>query len=106
MIRDELQRVGGHRAVAWGLLCGAVATAYCAPSMLVASLGAFLVSESLDWWVLTQSGNRMTSNVVGSVADTTVFLWLSPVPWVTWPLMVLSKLIPSILLLLREPLTL
>ena len=52
------------------------------PTLALASLGAFVVAEGLDWAVFTTSplsfrGRAIVSNIVGTPLDSIVFVYLA-----------------------------
>ena len=84
VLRDLVQRTLGFRwalaAIVFGaLLSGLVAS----PALVFASIGAFVISETMDLAVYTPLQNKglvlavLLSSVVGLVADSAVFLWLA-----------------------------
>lgn len=78
-IRDHLHRTSGLLAVALALGIGAGISAAFSPALALASAGAFLVSETLDTLIYHALRRRwllavVTSNAVGIVADSLVFL--------------------------------
>lgn len=86
LMRDVVQDSLGRLAVLGGIAAGAALTATTAPSLAVASAGAFLVAELADMAVYTPLRKRgwvkavVTSNIVGAVVDTIVFLHLAGFP--------------------------
>ena len=95
--RDYLQESGGKRWVIAAILLGAVISAWFSPALAVASGVAFLVSELADFAVYTPLRNRgktraaIASNVVGSVVDSVLFLYLAGFPLSGTPTQVLVK---------------
>jgi uncharacterized PurR-regulated membrane protein YhhQ (DUF165 family) len=88
--RDAVhERLGGWWAVAL-VVVGAALSWFVAPAFALASGVAFLLSELLDTGVYAPLRRRhliaavVASQVVGGVADTLVFLWLSPLPVGIW----------------------
>jgi uncharacterized PurR-regulated membrane protein YhhQ (DUF165 family) len=84
VVRDTLQDTGGRRWVIAGILAGAVLSfLISAPFIALASAVAFLASESADFAVYTPLRRRgyvraaVASNVVGTVIDTFLFLWIA-----------------------------
>lgn len=84
VVRDTLQDTGGRRWVIAGILAGAVLSfLISAPFIALASGVAFLASESADFAVYTPLRRRgyvraaVASNVVGTVIDTFLFLWIA-----------------------------
>ena len=86
LARDGLHEWGGRRWVLAGILIGAVLSALLSPMLALASAVAFTVSELADYAVyspLRRSGwarASIASNVVGSVVDTVLFLWIAGFP--------------------------
>lgn len=89
-LRDGLQDLGGRWAVGAAILAGGLVSVLTSnPTLAVASGAAFVVSEVLDAAVYTPLKNRASvgsprwagavtaSNVVGTLADTVVFLALA-----------------------------
>jgi uncharacterized PurR-regulated membrane protein YhhQ (DUF165 family) len=80
--RDLVQRKFGK----WGcwiwMFAAAGLSATFAPSLALASLGAFIVAEGLDWAVFTATplsfrGRAIVSNIVGTPLDSVVFVYLA-----------------------------
>jgi uncharacterized PurR-regulated membrane protein YhhQ (DUF165 family) len=80
--RDLVQRRFGK----WGcwiwMLAAAGISALFSPILALASLGAFVVAESLDWAVFTTTplsfrGRAIVSNIVGTPLDSIVFVYLA-----------------------------
>jgi queuosine precursor transporter len=81
-LRDLTQNLLGRRWVVLAILAGAGASWFVASNFAVASGVAFLVSESADFAVYTPLERRwlvgvLASNVVGTVVDSVIFLWLA-----------------------------
>lgn len=84
VLRDMVQeRFGSHAALA-AIFAGAAVSAFLAPPALVlASAGAFLLSELADLMVYTPLRQRgllvavVASSLVGLVVDSALFLWLA-----------------------------
>jgi uncharacterized PurR-regulated membrane protein YhhQ (DUF165 family) len=91
--RDALQDAAGRRWVLAAIVAGAALSALLSPIQLAVASGAtFLVSESTDMAVYTplrRRGHRLagwlTSNIVGSLIDTALFLWLAGFPLAGFP---------------------
>lgn len=84
VIRDSLQDTGGKRWTAAGIVVGAALSfAVADPFIALASGAAFLCSEAADWAIYSPLRDRgyvraaVASNVVGSVVDTLLFLWIA-----------------------------
>ena len=84
VLRDLVQRRLGLRWALGAIIGGAALSALLAPpALVVASTGAFLLSEFADLAVYTPLQARglvlavVASSVVGLVADSVVFLWLA-----------------------------
>lgn len=86
--RDGLQDVAGRRAVLGAIVLGAGLSTLLSPIRLAVASGlTFLVSETADMAVYTplrQRDRRMAgwlaSNIVGSLIDSALFLWLAGFP--------------------------
>lgn len=82
-LRDVVDDLGGRGAVLGAIVAGGALSYTFAPSFAVASATAFLVAESIDWAVYRPLRDRrwwaavVASNVVGSIADSLLFLWLA-----------------------------
>jgi uncharacterized PurR-regulated membrane protein YhhQ (DUF165 family) len=83
-LRDALHEVGGRRWVIAAILSGAALSGLLAgPQLAMASGVAFLASEAADYAVYAPLRQRSwigavaTSNVVGTVVDSALFLWLA-----------------------------
>lgn len=84
LVRDWLQESGGRWWVLGAVVAGALISALLAtPRLAVASGAAFLFSELTDFAVYTPLRKRsmawamVTSNTVGAVADSLLFLGLA-----------------------------
>lgn len=84
VLRDLVQRRLGRTAGVLSILAGAALSgAVAPPALVVASTGAFLVSELADFAVYTPLQARglvlavFASSVVGLIADSFLFLWLA-----------------------------
>jgi len=80
--RDLVQRRFGK----WGcwiwMLAASAISALFSPTLALASLGAFVVAEGLDWAVFTASplsfrGRVIVSNIVGTPLDSIIFVYLA-----------------------------
>ena len=84
--RDALHESGGLRWVSVAIVVGVVISVAFAPRLALASGVAFAVSELADLAVyapLRRKGRTraaLASNVVGSVVDTVLFLWIAGFP--------------------------
>lgn len=85
-LRDLVQRRLGFW-YSWGAVAiGAGLSAFLDPALALASGGAFLIAETLDLFVYTPLQRRnlavavITSNVVGLIVDSFVFLALAGLP--------------------------
>jgi uncharacterized PurR-regulated membrane protein YhhQ (DUF165 family) len=80
LMQDRLGRRWTFAAIGFG---GLLSLAISAPFVAVASAAAFLVSEAADMLVYTPLRERgpiravVASNVIGSVMDSALFLWLA-----------------------------
>lgn len=81
--RDWLHELTGRWVVMAAIVAGAALSLFISPAFAVASGVAFLVSETCDLAVYTPLRERrkytalIASNVVGSVVDSLLFLWLA-----------------------------
>jgi uncharacterized PurR-regulated membrane protein YhhQ (DUF165 family) len=81
--RDFLQETAGRVWVVGAILVGAALAYTISPMFAAASAAAFLVSELADFSVYTplrernRYGALAASNVVGSVVDSLLFLWIA-----------------------------
>lgn len=83
-VRDFVQSLLGRWAVCGAIVVGATLSYFVAPSLAFASATAFLLSEAADFGVYTplvERGRVVTgialSNIVGTLIDTFLFLWLA-----------------------------
>jgi queuosine precursor transporter len=82
-LRDAVQETLGRRWTIAAILIGAVISAGLSAQLALASGVAFLVSELADFAVYTPLRSRSwiaavaASNVVGTVIDSALFLWLA-----------------------------
>jgi len=82
-LRDITQRTLGRVPVIAAIIVGAGLSYFVAPSLAVASGVAFLASESADFAVYTPLEERgwisavVASNIVGTVVDSVLFLWIA-----------------------------
>lgn len=84
VLRDMVQRRLGRGVALAAIVAGAALSGAVAPPQLVlASAGAFLLSELADFAVYTPLQSRglvlavLASSVVGLIADSILFLWLA-----------------------------
>jgi uncharacterized PurR-regulated membrane protein YhhQ (DUF165 family) len=83
LLRDTTQRFGGRHLVVVAILVGAACSYFVSPTFAFASGAAFLISELADFAVYTPLARRsfvggvVASNVVGTVVDSALFLWLA-----------------------------
>lgn len=81
--RDTTQRILGRGYTVIAILVGAALSAIVSPEFAVASGIAFLFSEGADFAVYTPLAERrwlsavVASNIVGTVVDSVLFLWLA-----------------------------
>lgn len=81
--RDTTQRTLGRGYTIVAILIGAALSALVSPEFAVASGVAFLFSEGADFAVYTPLAERrwltavVASNIVGTVVDSILFLWLA-----------------------------
>jgi queuosine precursor transporter len=82
-LRDALHEVAGRVWVLALIVAGAGLSWFIEPTFAVASGTAFLVAELADFAVYTPLRERnwkaavIASNVVGSIVDSAIFLWLA-----------------------------
>jgi hypothetical protein len=84
VLRDWVQETGGLRAAFLAIALGGLLSWFIAPpALVVASVAAFVLAELADLFVYTPLRKRqlavavLASGVVGTVIDSTVFLWLA-----------------------------
>ena len=80
--RDLVQRRYGKWGCWLWMLAAAAISALFSPTLALASLGAFVVAEGLDWAVFTATpfsfrGRAILSNLVGTPLDSVVFVFLA-----------------------------
>jgi uncharacterized PurR-regulated membrane protein YhhQ (DUF165 family) len=80
--RDLVQRRFGKWGCWFWMLVAAGISALFSPTLALASLGAFVVAEGLDWAVFTTTplsfrGRAIVSNIVGTPLDSVVFVYLA-----------------------------
>ena len=80
--RDLVQRRYGKWGCWLWMLAAAAISALFSPTLALASLGAFVVAEGLDWAVFTATplsfrGRAILSNLVGTPLDSIVFVFLA-----------------------------
>jgi uncharacterized PurR-regulated membrane protein YhhQ (DUF165 family) len=80
--RDLVQRRFGKWGCWTWMLVAAGVSALFSPTLALASLGAFVVAEGLDWAVFTTTplsfrGRIIVSNIVGTPLDSIVFVYLA-----------------------------
>jgi hypothetical protein len=81
-LRDAAQRSWGHTVLLWMLVGAALSYWLGNPAVAIASVSAFLISESVDWLVYTTTHRPFAERVWRSVlasspVDTAVFLHLA-----------------------------
>jgi queuosine precursor transporter len=82
-LRDGVQETLGRRWTVAAILIGAAISAALSAQLALASGVAFLVSEMADFAVYTPLRSRswlaavVSSNIVGTVIDSALFLWLA-----------------------------
>lgn len=84
VLRDIVHEIGGWRAAFVAIGIGAILSWFVAsPSLVVASVAAFLLAETADFLVYAPLRKRrlglavLASGIVGSAVDSAVFLWLA-----------------------------
>lgn len=80
--RDLVQRRFGKWGCWLWMLVAAGISALFSPTLALASLGAFVVAEGLDWAVFTATplsfrGRAIVSNIVGTPLDSIIFVYLA-----------------------------
>lgn len=97
ILRDFAQQEIQHK-VGWAMLIGASISYYfAAPSIAMASISAFLVAETIDWWLYTFtkrpfSERLLLSAGVSSPVDSLVFLMVAQrFTWLEMSLVTLFK---------------
>ncbi len=80
--RDLVQRRFGKWGCWFWMLGASGISAMFSPTLALASLGAFIVAEGLDWAVFTTSplsfrGRSIVSNLVSTPLDSIVFVYLA-----------------------------
>lgn len=99
VLRDSLQDAAGKRTTVALIVIGAALSFLIAdPFIALASGVAFLASETADLAVYTPLRKRgyvraaVASNVVGSLVDTVLFLWIAGFPvWAALPGQMVAK---------------
>ena len=82
-LRDTTQRTLGKGWTLAAIAAGTILSAFVSPQFAVASGAAFALSELADFAVYTPLRKRgwvravVASNVVGSIVDSALFLWLA-----------------------------
>jgi len=104
--RDLVQRRYGKWGCWFWMLVAAALSALFSPTLALASLGAFVVAEGLDWAVFTATplsfrGRAILSNMVGTPLDSVVFVYLAFGPvWDAMGGQTIVKLASSLLIVL------
>lgn len=86
VLRDVIHEQHGRLMVLFVIVAGAALSALLSPQLALASGVAFLVSELADWAVYSPLRKRrpllaaISSNTVGALVDTVLFLWLAGFP--------------------------
>jgi uncharacterized PurR-regulated membrane protein YhhQ (DUF165 family) len=81
--RDILHETAGSRVTMVAICLGAALSALVSPGLAIASGTAYLLAETADMIVYTPLRHRspiagsIASNIVGSLADSVVFVWLA-----------------------------
>lgn len=80
--RDLVQRRFGKWGCWLWMFVAAAISALFSPTLALASLGAFVVAEGLDWAVFTTTplsfrGRAIVSNIVGTPLDSIIFVYLA-----------------------------
>lgn len=82
-LRDAVQEVGGRAWTVGLIIIGAALSAFIDPTFALASGTAFLLAELADFAIYTPLRERqwvgavVASNIVGSIVDSAVFLWIA-----------------------------
>ena len=92
-LRDGAQRNWGHKVLLWMLAGAALSYLLGNPAVAIASVSAFLISESVDWLVYSTTHRPFAERVWRSVlasspVDTAVFLHLAHL-W-SWQLFIVG----------------
>jgi uncharacterized PurR-regulated membrane protein YhhQ (DUF165 family) len=104
VLRDFCQREVGHYVLATMLVAGGISYFMSAPEVALASVTAFLISETVDWLVYTVTRRPMSHRILLSSAfsvpiDTFVFLNLVGIfDWTGMALVVLAKMVAAVVL--------
>lgn len=106
-MRDVVQSNLGRVWTVVAILIGALLSFWVAPSLAFASGSAFLLGEMLDFLVYTPLAEQgkliagvIASNVVGSLVDTILFLWIAFHSLTFWQGQLIGKtlmIIPGVL---------
>ena len=80
--RDLVQRRFGKWGCWLWMFVAAGISALFSPTLALASLGAFVIAEGLDWAVFTATplsfrGRAIVSNIVGTPLDSIIFVYLA-----------------------------
>lgn len=103
VFRDFCQREVGHFVLAAMLVAGIISYFMSAPEVAIASMTAFLISETIDWLVYTVSKRPLSQRILLSSAfsvpiDTLVFLHMVGIfDWMGMALVVIAKMLGAIL---------
>lgn len=110
VIRDFTQREIGHWVIPAMLVGGALSYVLADPTIAIASIVAFLLSEFVDWGFFTFTGKTFSSRILlsstfGAPVDSVLFLTLAG--FFSWPAVVamtLSKMIGAVIVsyIMRE----
>lgn len=102
VLRDLTQDQLGPWPTYAALIAGTILSALVSPGIALAAAAAWLVSETLDQLVYTPLRKRslvvavIASNVVGIIADSTIFLWLAFGNLAYFPGQVWAKLVATL----------
>lgn len=101
--RDFAQRESGHWVIGAMLLGGLISYFMASPYVAIASVTAFLVSETADWIVYTWTRRPfaqrvLISSVISTPVDSAVFLYMiGHFGWSAVALMTASKMLGALL---------
>ena len=102
ILRDYAQREIGHKVLAAMLIGGAISYFMADPYVAIASVTAFLISETVDWLVFTYTKRPfrdriLISSSLGTPIDSAIFLtMIGAFSWVGCLLMTIAKMISAL----------
>jgi len=104
ILRDYAQREIGHKVLGAMLLGGAISYFMADPYVAIASVTAFLISETVDWAVYSftkrpLSQRILLSSALGTPIDSAVFLsMISAFSWLGCILMTIAKMVAALII--------